>query len=306
MNNLKSYFKIILLFIIIYIIFKYNYLLNISITKALYLWLNNVFPSLFIMFILNDIIIKTNLLFPFINLIKDSFNHIFNTNGLALQAFLLSIISGTPTIAFILKEMIDSKQIDELSANKLIKYTFFSNPLFLYNILKVHFKNNITIRIIIIHYITNIIIGLIYRKEKINNIDYNIQINKKKIINILPSSIKNSLDTMIMILGTISFYMIITSFLTNIICLNPIITVLIKGLMEITQGLSALNIIHTFSLLKEIIAITIISFGGFAIHTQVYTILDNSKILYINFLKGRILHAIISATTYFLITSFIS
>ena len=47
------------------------------------------------------------------------------------------------------------------------------------------------------------------------------------------------------------------------------------------------------SKIKEIIAIAIISFGGLSIHTQIKAILEDTKIIYNFFLKGRIIHVII-------------
>ena len=61
MNNLKKIFTIILFFLLIIILFKYNYILNKSVIEAFLLWIKKVFPSLFIMFILNDIIINSGI-----------------------------------------------------------------------------------------------------------------------------------------------------------------------------------------------------------------------------------------------------
>ena len=61
MNNFFKYFLTLLIFTFILLIFKYNYLLNASVIMAVDLWLNKIFPSLFIMFILNDIIINLGL-----------------------------------------------------------------------------------------------------------------------------------------------------------------------------------------------------------------------------------------------------
>ena len=304
MNKLKNILTIILFFTFLYVLFKYNYILNISVIDGVNLWLYKIFPSLFIMFILNNIIINTNLLHPLIKYTYKPFNKIFNTSGNSSLAFFLSIFSGTPSSAFILKEMIETKEIDYNSANKLISFTYFSNPLFLYNILSLTFNKYITIKIIIIHYISNIFIGLFLRNKKqsyfytntTNKINFNF-------ISILPNAIKKSLDTLIMILGTVVFYLILTNLITNIFNFNLFSTILIKGLFEITQSLNILNTLQNVSIIKEIIAISIISFGGLAIHTQVLSLINNTNISYKNFFIGRILHVLISASTYIFITT---
>ena len=303
MNRIRNYIYTLILIIIIILLFKYSYIINKSVIDGFYLWLYKVFPSLFIMFILNDIIINTNILNNISKSINPLFNRIFNTSNNSFEVFILSLFSGTPSSAFIIKEMLEKNKLDIGSANKLISFTYFSNPLFLYNILSITFNKYITIKIILIHYLSNIIIGLLYR-NKYNTININSNNNCKNnnILYILPNSIKKSINTLLMILGTIIFYMIITNILLTIINLNNINIVLLKGLLEITQSLNILNIINYKSIIKEIIAISIISFGGMSIHTQVLSLISNTNISYKNFFIGRILHVLTSTFTYIMCT----
>ncbi len=307
MNKFKKYFTIILLFIAILFLFKYNYILQDSVNNAVMLWLNKVFPSLFIMFIINDIIISTHILDNIGNILSPIFNKIYNLDGSSLIAFILSIFSGTPSSAFILKEMIQNKSISLDDANKLISFTFFSNPLFLYNILSLTFNKFITIKIIIVHYVTNLIIGLFFR-NKTNNITNNYNIKESKvntnILILLPQAITKSFNTLLMILGTITFYMIITNLFLNVFSVNLLEEIIIKGLLEITQSLNTLSKLNILSIIKEIIALSLISFGGLSIHTQVLAIINETNIKYKNFLIGRILHALFSTCIYFFITIF--
>jgi len=258
------------------------------------------------MFVLNDIIINTNILRNITIFINPIFNKIFNTTGFSSQAFLLSLFSGTPSSAFIIKEMLDNQSITLEDANKLITFTYFSNPLFLYNILSLSFNKFITIKIIITHYLSNIVIGLIFRNKKIGRVIKNknsIKENKNLFL-ILPLSITKSLNTLIMILGTLTFYMIISNIIINIFKLSPISNVLIKGFLEITQSLNILNNLNVPSIIKEIIAISIISFGGLSIHSQVLSLISDTNISYKNFFFARIIHTLVSASTYFFISRF--
>lgn len=302
MNKLKKFFTIFLLFTFIYILFRYNYILNKSVIDAVMLWLTKVFPSLFIMFILNDIIINTNILSEIIKITNPIFNKIFNTTGYSSQAFLLSLFSGTPSSAFIIKEMLNNQTITLDDANKLIGFTYFSNPLFLYNILNITFNKTITLKIIIIHYLSNIIIGLIYRRKNVSNskLYHSQNESNKNIFLIISNSTKKSLNTLLMILGTITFYMIITNLIVNIFNLPIFLEIIIKGFLEITQCLNILNQLNTISIIKEIIAISIISFGGLSIHSQVSSLISDTKINYNNFFNSRLLHVFISIIIYLL------
>lgn len=302
MNKIKKYFLIILVFIIIVILFKYNYILEISVINGVNIWLTKVFPTLFIMFIINDLIINLDILKEINATINPFFNKIFKTSGNASNVFLLSIFSGTPSAAFIIKEMLNKKQISLNDANKLIAFTFFSNPLFLYAILSLSFNKCIVIKIILFHYLSNIIIGIFF-KNKYQNNNLNITLsmtNKKNVFLLIPTAISKSLNTLIMILGTIVFYMIITNLITNIFHLPSFLEILLKGFLEITQSLNALSKLNVSSIIKEISALAIISFGGLSIHTQVLSIINGTNISYKNFLLGRILHVLISTNAYFL------
>lgn len=307
MNKIKKYLLIFLFITIIITLFKYNYLLQKSVIDGVTIWLTKVFPTLFIMFILNDLIINLDILNSINKYINPIFNKIFNLSGNSSNVFLLSIFSGTPTSAFIIKEMLNNNKITLEDANKLIAFTYFSNPLFLYTILSLSFNKYIVIKIILIHYLSNIIIGLIFR-NKYTSYNLNITSNKKNIniFSLLSKSINKSLNTLIMILGTIVFYMIITNLISTIFKFNDINNILIKGLFEITQSLNILPNLHINSFIKEIITIAIISFGGLSIHTQVLSIINDTNISYKNFFIGRILHTLISTSTYIFLYFFIS
>ncbi len=301
MNKIKKIFTIFLLFFLIFLLFKYNYTLERTIMDAYSLWLHKVFPSLFIMFIISDIVVNLDLLDPFTKYFNKLFNKIFNTSSKSGEIFLLSILCGTPASTYIIIKMYKLQRISLDDANKLMAYTYFSNPLFLYNILSLSFNKTITIKIIIIHYISNLIIGLLIRKgNNIENEYNNIEI-KVNLLETIPQAIKNSINTLLIILGTISFYMIITNLIITTFNLNHLNIALLKGLLEITQFLNYIPRLQYISILKEILAISFISFGGLSIHTQVLALLDDKKIKYQNFFMGRVLHSIISVLLYLVV-----
>ena len=60
-----------------------------------------------------------------------------------------------------------------------------------------------------------------------------------------------------------------------------------------TMSISSLSILDISDIIKVVVATMIISFGGLAIHLQVYSSLDE-KIRYKNYFMGRILQTFIS------------
>ena len=259
---------------LIILVFK-NYQLVLSSTiDGVNIWLYKVFPYLFIMIIIQDLLINLN----FANFFKRTSTYIF----------FMSIISGSPSNAYIISKLVKEGKITKEYGNICLIFTFFTNPLFLYSILNLIFNSfYMTIKIMIIIYISNFIIYLYYKKDlPVSNMS-----GKPSNIN-LPSSIKSSINTNLMVLGSIVFYFIISSILIETFNIGYPFDIFLRGILEMTQGLN--NVIRLNSNIKVITTIIFITFGGLSIHTQVKCILDEYGLDYKYFFKGRILQLVIA------------
>ena len=276
----------------IFFIFKNNKEVAKVIMEALNLFVSKVFVSLFPMFVINNILINLNIPYYFYKIFNKLFLKVFHVRGVGAYVFVMSLISGTPSNAYILKELESDGAITKEEANHLLAFTYFSNPLFLTLMLKMIFDSFTTLKIILIHYITNIILGILLRKKALNlpKAGLFLKRNEKMSLN---KSITKSINTLLMILGTIVFYMLVIYIVTNIVNINPLGKTLIAGFLEITNGLNNLALLKISVKLKEIIAIFIICFGGLSIHSQIKAILEDTKIDYKYFLKGRVMHAFV-------------
>lgn len=264
---------IILIYLFIYLIFKENASLSNITFLSFKMYILKVFPFLFIMMILNNLLLKCN--FPYY------FNKIFKSDKLYI--FINSILSGSPINAILIKNYLENNNITEEDASKIICFTSFNNPLFLYNYLTLILKDfNNVLRVMGIIYFTNIVIYLYFRKRiKIKTLvkyqNYNL---RKELFNIISESTFN----MIKIMGIIIFFKII---LDLVMTKNNIIISLLKGLVEVTSGLNSLTSLSTSAKIKEIISYIIISFMGLSIHMQISTILENYNINYKYFYLSR-------------------
>jgi len=286
---------VLLCIISLFFIFNHNLEVANIIINAINLFFKKVFVSLFPMFIINDILINANLPYYFYKIFNKLFLKVFKTSGVCAYVFIMSLISGTPSNAYILKNLVNDNKISPEEASHFLYFTYFSNPLFLTIMLSLIFNINIVIKIITIHYLSNILIGIIMRKKAPNISSRKITFTKSlNIGSLLIKSINRSINTLLMILGTIVFYMLISFIIINLFGSNNLIKVILAGFLEITNGLNILSTISISLKLKEIIAIAIISFGGLSINTQIKAILEDTKINYLPFLKGRIMQALIS------------
>lgn len=280
--------------IAIFFIFQNNLKVANIIISAINLFLNKVFVSLFPMFILNDLLIAFSFPYYFYLLFNSIFRKHFSTSGICAYVFVMSLISGTPSNAYILNSLVENKKLTREEANHYVSFTYFSNPLFLTLMLGLLFPPSTTFKLILIHYTSNLIIAFLLRKKAPAISSANLSFSSNKIGVVLTKSIKRSVNTLLMILGTIVFYMLLSYIITSLFPFNEFTKVIFSGFLEITNGLNLLVNLKVASKLKEIIAISIISFGGLSIHTQIKSILEEAHLNYGYFLKGRIYQTMIS------------
>ena len=289
----KNFIYITLFTTLIILIFLNKDIVTLSCIESIKLWKTKVFASLFIMFIMQDLLISYNAGSILSIILHNSFSKLFGLSTNGQLAFTLSLISGSPVNACTISTMYEEKKLSYEEANHLLKYTYYANPLFLYTMNMLIFNNLFTtIKIIIILYLSNFIYAFATRKNSFKSTYY--VYNKLPIFpKVLNESIKKSINTLIMILGTITFFMIIKN-ITILYFDNKLIITIISGLLELTSGLDSLIHLNINNNLKELLTIIIISFGGLSIHLQVYSFLIEKKLKYLSFLKGRLYITIIA------------
>ena len=288
-------------------LFSHSNVVKESILNSSKIWFYNLIPSILPIYLFVDIAINYNY-FNYINkLIEPILNKLFNLKLNISYIFILSIISGFPSNSKYIKNALDNNLINIKEANRLLIFTHFSNPLFIIESIGVSFLNNkqIGILILISHYLGNIILGIINRKSY-NNFYNKIEYKKNNFITILSNSITNTFSILILLYGIITFFMIITSLINVNIHLNPFINGIICGLIEITNGIYLISKLSINILYKGIIITFLLSFGGFCIHMQVFSILKEYSLKYSSYLKYRIIHGIISSLIFYVVYALIT
>ncbi|MBQ9024020.1 MAG: hypothetical protein IJ105_02225 [Bacilli bacterium] len=296
---MKKYINILL--IILFVILEVFLLSNSKIViysfrKTLNICLYNLMPTMFFSIIISQILIKLNIKNYIPNFIKNIFIKLFNINQNDVIIFLLSILSGYPNNG---KMLINNKNL-----NNIILYTNFVNPIFLICTVGGIYLKNIKLALIILisHYISNIILGIILRKNNIND-EKEIKNDNKSFLNIYNSSLKDTIYTLSIIFSNILFFSIIISLYTNITNINEPINSVLIGLIEFSSGIYNISILNINLFLKGLIILIIITFGSFSIHMQMISI--NDKIKYIKYLFYRILNVFISIIIYLVITAIV-
>ena len=302
-----KYVNLIICIITLYFFFEIfdhtNFLIN-TFFQAIKLWFDNLLPTLFPFFIITDILSY----YGFMEYIAKLFGNIMKLFKLPKQTsyiLFMSLFSGFPGNSKLIKELLDHQSLTINDANKLLTFTHFSNPLFIIGTVGTLYLHNqkIALIILLVHYLTNIIIGLLFRNIYPENTLNTQSLNREKIpfIKLLTNSINMAFANLIIILGII----IVFSLFVNIMTINLKISAFNKSILfsflEITKGLQLITDLSISVSIKATLITFFLSFGGISIHLQVMSILKDYKINYYLYIISRIMHASISSIIIYLI-----
>ena len=312
-----SVFILILLLFIAFEILTESKSIMESVTFSFQIWQNNIFPSLFPFFVLSEILIHYGFVEFISELFRPFMSKLFCMNGNASFIFFMSLVSGFPSNAKYTRELYQKGMLSEDEATKILTFTHFSNPLFILGTVSLLFLKNkeVGFLILICHYISNIIIGLIFRgycrseksNDKVSLKRAILKMHDKRIKNensfgqMITNALTHSIQTLLLILGTVTMFLVLTTIIDHNLTLSPLYQSTLNGFIEMTQGLKYISMLNISLKVKSVLTAMILSFGGLSVHMQVISILSDTKIKYLPFLTARILHSAFAGILVYLI-----
>ena len=314
-RKVASVFILVLLIAIAYCFLAYANEVMESVLFSFSIWKDNLVPTLFPFFVLSEFFIQYGLVDFLGELCKKFMNKIFHLPGECAFVLAMSMVSGFPSGAKYSKALLENKTITEQEATRLITFSHFSNPLFIMGTIATLFLKNKTLgtAILVCHFAANFVLGIIFRPKKRPPLLQSSSLrtalskmHKKRMYNplnfgqILTRALTNSFQTLFLMLGIVTFFLIITTLLQQIIPLNDIEKTLLSGILEMTQGVKYASTLSISLFFKSMLMLAFISFGGLSIHMQIISIICDTKIEYRTFFFARILHAIIACTLFLL------
>jgi hypothetical protein len=234
---------------------------------------------------------------------------LFYLPGEASFVIISSMTSGFPSSAKFIKNLLDEEILNTNEAEYLLTFTHFSSPLFVIGFIGCTTLGEKELGYIILlsHIISNFIIAFITRKKEFcvtNTKDKKLTITKRKgFIESLTLSITRTINTLLLLLGIITTFLIISTIILKFGNPSPLTKALISGTLEMTQGIKYISTIEIPQYIKASIIGFFISFGGISIHLQVMSILSDTKIKYRTYFLARIAHAFLTSSIILLITN---
>lgn len=305
--------------------------------NGLFLWINNVVPSLLPFLICLEVLKKTNIIKIIGKILEPIIRPIFNIPGSGVFAVVMGMCSGYPVGAKFATSLRETNQCSKTEGERLLAFTNTSGPLFILGAVGIGLfsDNKIGFLLLITHFISALLVGIFFRfykkypasnvnqEEKINKNDCSESIKISTLGLYMGEAIKNSIATLLLICGFIVFFCVLgtildeiglTDLIANALCkifclLNfpikdskDLSTGCFKGILEITNGLKILSNLSIDSTILLPIVATILGFGGFSVHMQVASIISNTDLSIKPYLLGKILHGIFAGLiTYFIL-----
>ncbi len=293
--------------------------------QGLNLWFNNVLPTLLPFIIGTNILVKCGMVRFIGTFIEPVMYPIFGVPGSGGFAFFTGIMSGYPLGAKTTAALRQSNLLTDHEAQRLISFANNSGPLFVIGAVGVGMFNNVRIGyfLLAVHYISAIITGLVFRLYKFEK---RLPPKKTKLFRqaiknmresrsnesageMLGDSVKNAMESIILIGGYIILFSVIAAVLRFTNALDIIFFFVQKlapsikeemlsgftvGIIEMTNGLKQVSLTD-YSLVQLMLAEGLICFGGLSIHAQSISFLKKTDIKAGLYILAKLVHGVVGA-----------
>jgi len=247
----------------------------------------------------------------------------------------MGLASGYPMDAVITCKFRKNRLCSAVEAERLLSFTNTADPLFMFGAVAVGMFGmpELGATIAVAHYLSSFLVGIIFRFHGRDRDHYkndtqvtsgNIVIralralyvakqeDKRSMGQLLGDSVKNSMNTILLIGGFIILFSVflqilailgVTTVLTTIFAQllaiinfnSSLAPAMVSGLFEIDLGTLAASQADAPILQKVVIASGIIAWSGLSVHGQVASIVIESGIRMLPYMVARLLHAILAA-----------
>ena len=295
-----------------------------AVKSGLTLWATSVVPSLFPFFVSTELLMHTNIVNIFGNILNKYMKPLFNVRGEGSFSFIMGIISGYPVGAKIATNFRKNDICSKEECERLLSFTNNSGPLFIIGTVGILMFGSTTIGLLLFttHILSCISVGIIFRfwKKNSSTTSSNSIFSEKKqpvsfsnLGEVLADSITSSISTILLIGGFVVIFSSVISILKssgilNVLstCLSPLfnfinidtsfISPIVCGFLEITNGINSISSIACKKLsINIILTAFLLGFGGISVLLQVLSITSKTDLSIKPYIYGKILQGILAS-----------
>jgi len=268
------------------------------------MWFNNVLPALLPFMIITNMLISLGFAQLIGQILSPAMKLVFGLPGAGGVALIIGLTSGYPIGAKAVADLQKAGELSTRDAQHLLAFCNNAGPLFILGVVGVSLFGSSTVGYIlwIGHILSAIFLGILLRKnneEKSKATPTIITFHRKKsnirLGEIMGGSVKNAMESMIVIGGLIVFFSAIMAVLEEIGFPDTgVFAGLLAGIIEVTSGVRDISNagISVYSIGT---AAFIIAFGGMSIHMQTFHFIDKIGIKPQYYIFNKFLHGIFAA-----------
>lgn len=287
LKKIKSFCIILILILVAIFTLLHPSVVFKDILEAVQVFQNNLFPAMFFFYTLSDLLIN----YHFVEILEKLFNtffmKVFHIGGASSFIVIMSVLSGFPSGSKYITSFLEKKIISQDTANYLLTFTHFSNPLFIMGTISMLYGKNLAFVVLLSHYLSNFILAFLIRPKDVK-VETNVQ--KKESLSFsdtLSNSFYSSFKTLLLILSNTIFFFTVSDILTSFIG-NPIFKSILYGFFDLTKGVLSVKNLNITLFFQALLMTSFLTFGGISVHFQVKEIIKGASIKYTYFLAGRI------------------
>lgn len=312
--------------------------------EGLDVWFNIVLPALLPFFIGSQLLMGLGVVHFMGVLLEPFMRPLFNVPGTGSFVMAMGLASGYPLGAMLTGKLVKKRLFNAREAERLVSFSNTADPLFMVGAVAVGMFKDVRIGAIITmsHYISALLVGIAMRfyalKSEKTPQPASFRKNESIMLKatrellrarkedgrpfgqLLSDSIKDSINSLLLILGFIILFSVVIRILTVAGFVNllvPAVNILlnvfgldsslspaiISGIFEITLGTKLASTADAPLIQRVIVASAIIAWSGMSVHFQVMSMLSNTDVKIFPYIMARILHAFLAGiVTYIMMT----
>ena len=252
-----------------------------------------IIPSLFPFCVLALFCQKSGLLLFFSKLFSPISKKVFHLSGEEFCIFLMSFFAGYPVGMRMIKEQYDKGRITQKKAQRMALYCINAGPAFIVSAIGGGMLGDRTTGKYLLlsqAFATLLLCFVIEFKNKADN-----TISSDNNLSLCDAFVESTADGAKAVFSICCWVILFSSFISVINCkiLPSFIVKILNYSLEVTTGAAAANG-------NILIICALLSFAGFSVHCQVYSVGKNCAPKYSVFLIYRAIHAVISVTATFI------
>ncbi len=293
---------LIISFMYLGIFLKPSLIIETGIT-SINIFKNKLFPAIFPFFVLASLLLELGIANKINKKTNYIFKKIFHVEGNSAFIILISIISGFPSGSKYIANCYQKKEINKKTANYLLTFTHFGNPLFILGTCGLILNNiKLAYKILIIQLLSNLILGIILRPKDIEYSKITIEKHNSTIKEALPKAINEATKLLLFMLGSITFFMFLSKLTISFLNLNSFNAAILTGILDMTSGINMIPSLNTTNFFSGLIILNFITFGSLSVHLQVLNNIKEEDLEYKYFFIGRIIQTAIATIIYTLLS----